>query len=87
MKISDLAIMVGLEYNAECGEEALPSGCDTPEDSSTRLSKLLLENQEKFVFNKQYLKGLLASSVQALNLFSDSKHEDIHDQQMLHGKC
>ncbi|XP_043188309.1 dual serine/threonine and tyrosine protein kinase-like [Amphibalanus amphitrite] len=75
--------MVGLEYNAEYGEEVFPNDCDTSEASNVCLSKQLVENQEKFVFNKQYLKGLLASSVQALNLFSDSKHHD-HDQQVSH---
>ena len=85
LAINNLPIMVGMEHIEEYGEEVLPGGFDS-EESKTRLSSLLLENQEKFVFNKQYLKGLLASSVQALNLFSDSKHHDGHDQQVLHGE-
>ena len=80
--------MVGFEDCPDLGEEVLLSDWDvSAKGNSMQLARLLLESQEKFVFNKQYLKGLLASSVQALNLFSDSKHHDVLDHHVLQGEC
>lgn len=53
---------------------------------SNELCPLLVEDKEKFVFNKQYLKNILMTSAQTLQLFEDTKPQEDLAHCSLQGK-